>query len=592
MIRTSRAGRIAALALPLTLVGTALSAADFDEHDHGAGSVAASSAPAEAPTIAEDSLPLDPRFSPERIEADVAFLADDLLEGRDTASRGHEIAAQFAAQRFASLGLQPGGDLVDGKRQWFQQVTFQKTTPVPEAAEMVLTRPDGSTRAFKQVEEVGVSVEALDPDSSVTAPLVFVGYGLVDKTLGLDDYAGLDAKGKIVVALLGFPEGLPSEEAAYLVNSREQIAAEHGAVGMVMIPTDDYEKRRPWERSKQYIGRPSYSWVDPDGQVHVTVPEMRGEAYVSGEAAGDLFAGARRSFAQIRSEAARKGARPKGFDLPGTLKLANKATTERVTSPNVVSILPGSDPALKDEYIVLSGHLDHLGISPEKPGDEPGKDRINNGALDNAAGSAVTLEVARVFAEDARKPRRSLVFLLSTGEEKGLLGAGYYAQNPTVPADRIVADVDLDMPLLLYPFTDVIAFGADHSSLGRLAGQAVAPMGVTLAPDPFPQETIFVRSDHYEFVKQGVPAVFLATGYANGGEAQWQDFLANHYHKPNDDMAQAINWRAGARFAEANWRITSAMANADTPPLWYEGDYFGNVFAPGAPRAKPLGAAK
>lgn len=306
---------------------------------------------------------------------------------------------------------------------------------------------------------------------------------------------------------------------------------------------------------------------------------------MSADAAAALFSGARSSYAQVRADAAKKGARPKGFVLPGTLRLANKATTERVTSPNVVGILPGSDPTLKDQYVVLSGHLDHLGVSPEKPDDEPGKDRINNGALDNASGSAVTLEVARVFAEQAVRPRRSLVFLLSTGEEKGLLGAGYYAENPTVPADAIVGDVDLDMPILLYPFTDVVGYGADHSSIGRLAAEAVRPMNLTLAPDPIPQETIFVRSDHYRFVEKGVPAIFLATGYANGGAAASSDFLANCYHKPEDDLSQAINWRAGARFAEANWRITAAMANADEPPRWYAGDYFGSVFAPNAARA-------
>jgi Zn-dependent M28 family amino/carboxypeptidase len=196
------------------------------------------------------------------------------------------------------------------------------------------------------------------------------------------------------------------------------------------------------------------------------------------------------------------------------------------------------------------------------------------------------LEVARVMAEDKAKPRRSVIFLVSTGEEKGLIGADYFARHQGVATGKIVGNVDLDMPLLLYPFTDVIAFGAEHSSLGRMVGDAVKAMGVGTAPDPMPTETIFVRSDHYMFVKQGVPAVFLATGFANGGDVQWADFLKNTYHKPNDDLTQGINWRAGARFAEANWRITAAMANADTPPLWYKGDFFGQTFAPKAPVAE------
>src|SRR3546814_5437989 len=220
-----------------------------------------------------------------------------------------------------------------------------------------------------------------------------------------------------------------------------------------------------------------------------------------------------------------------------------------------------------------------------KPGDAPDKDRINNGALDKAAGISTMLEVARAVAESDAKPRRSIVFLASTGEEKGLLGADYYAQNPTVPAKQIVGNVDLDMPLLLYPFTDVIAFGADHSTLGPLVAKAVAPMGVTLIPDPMPEQGIFTRSDHYMFVKQGVPAVFLATGYGNGGEEAWKTFLSGNYHHPGDDMSQKIDWQAGARFAEANYRIARAMADSDTPPLWYKGDYFGNLFAPDAKKA-------
>jgi Zn-dependent M28 family amino/carboxypeptidase len=195
------------------------------------------------------------------------------------------------------------------------------------------------------------------------------------------------------------------------------------------------------------------------------------------------------------------------------------------------------------------------------------------------------LEVARAAAAAPDKPRRSLVFLASTAEEEGLLGADYFARHPTLPAGQIVGNVDLDMPLLLYPFTDVIAFGANHSSIGPMVAEAVRPMGIQLAPDPMPEEGIFTRSDHYMFVKQGVPAVFLATGFANGGEKAWQAYLAGAYHHPNDDLQQQIDWEAGARFAEVNYRITRAMADADATPRWNQGDFFGDTFAPNAPRA-------
>jgi Zn-dependent M28 family amino/carboxypeptidase len=234
---------------------------------------------------------------------------------------------------------------------------------------------------------------------------------------------------------------------------------------------------------------------------------------------------------------------------------------------------------------VLSAHLDHLGINPPAADDKPDADRINNGALDNAAGVATLLEVARVMAAAPQRPRRSVIFLATTGEEKGLLGAEYYAHHPTVPIESIVGNVDLDMPLLLYPFTDLVAFGADHSTIGKLVADAVGPMGVKLAPDPMPAQGLFTRSDHYMFVEQGVPAVFLATGYANGGEQAWNDFMAGNYHHPGDDLQQKIDWDSGARFADANYRITRAMADAEQPQLWIEGDFFGDLFAPHAKRA-------
>jgi Zn-dependent M28 family amino/carboxypeptidase len=229
------------------------------------------------------------------------------------------------------------------------------------------------------------------------------------------------------------------------------------------------------------------------------------------------------------------------------------------------------------------GHLDHLGV---KANAKPGEDSIYNGALDNAAGVATMLEAARQFVASGKPPRRSVLFIANTGEEKGLRGADYFAAHPTVPATSIVGLVDLDMPLLLYPFTDVIAFGAEHSTVAKTVAEAASAMGVAVSPDPMPEEAIFVRSDHYRFVTRGVPAILLMTGFANGGAPIWKDFLSNAYHKPNDDLKQPILWDQGARYAELNYRISRALADADQRPLWYQGDYFGDTFAPGQPRAE------
>jgi Zn-dependent M28 family amino/carboxypeptidase len=233
--------------------------------------------------------------------------------------------------------------------------------------------------------------------------------------------------------------------------------------------------------------------------------------------------------------------------------------------------LPGSDPKLKNEYVVLSAHLDHIGITPPVKGDS-----INNGALDNASGVATTLEVARLLK--ARPPKRSVLFLIDTAEEKGLIGAEYFARNPTVPLSSITADVDLDMPILTYEFTDVVAFGADRSSIGPSVKRAAARMNVKLSPDPMPDEGIFTRSDHYRFVEQGVPAVFLATGYANGGKAATEFFMRTNYHKPSDDLKQPIRYDMGAKFARLNADITRELADGPRPS-WNKGDFFAAKFA-------------
>ncbi len=195
------------------------------------------------------------------------------------------------------------------------------------------------------------------------------------------------------------------------------------------------------------------------------------------------------------------------FALPVSLELTHASRHERRSSANVAGMLEGSDPELRDEYVVLVGHLDHNGIGTPVDGDA-----IYNGALDNAAGISVLLEAARALRRETPAPRRSVLFLAVTAEEKGLLGSEYFARNPTVPRESLVASVNLDMPVLLYDFTDVIAFGAEHSSLRGVLEAAVDQLGLTVTPDPMPEQAIFTRSDHYRFVQQGVPSILLATG--------------------------------------------------------------------------------
>jgi hypothetical protein len=532
-------------------------------------------------SLAAQPAPDMPVFTPERVEATVRFLADDLFEGRDTGSVGHEITARYVASRFAELGLKPAGD--DGS--YLQRITLQQTDRGTTPGVVTISGPGGTEQSWTHATDVLVGLSANEPRLDISAPMVFVGYGIENKRLGINDYAGLDVKGKIVVTLRGFPKGMPSEEAAHLAATKRQAAQAHGAIAMISIGTLLSNQIRPWKRSLLFANGSSFDWVGADGKAFDEAPKIRVTAELNDPAVIAAFAGASRTLDEVRAIADKPGGRPKGFALRTRVRIQNESVTRRVTSPNVVAILPGSDPKLKDEYVVLSAHLDHLGLVAAKPGDKPGTDLINNGALDNAAGVATMIEVARASATAASRPRRSLIFIATTGEEKGLIGADYYARHPSVPITSIVGNVDLDMPLLLYRFTDVTAFGADHSTLGPIVAKAVEPMGVKLSPDPMPEQSVFVRSDHYMFVKQGVPAIFLATGFGNGGDKHWAEFLSGAYHHPDDDMNQKIDWVSGARFAEANYRIMRAMADADTPPLWYANDFFGDTFAPKAKKA-------
>ena len=529
-----------------------------------------------AAPAAQAVAPADPAAAA-RVRGHIEFLADDLLEGRGTGTRGHEIAAAYVASQFRALGLQPAGD----KGSWYQWVPLRRARLVEGKSNIAMS----TGGAFLPVSEyeLGLRPSLTERSRDIDAGMVFVGYGISDQRLGLDDYAGLDVRGKIVVLLGGAPSELPTEIAAHLGADKLRAAAAHGAVGMLEIGG-----RRSSDRPagsppvSLYSKRPAIDWIDQAGKSGDDWGSVRVTLNASRAMGEQLFAGAPKTLAAVRAEAARKGGRPRGFALRPRLKIHSESTWEDFKSPEVVAKLPGSDPRLSAEHIVLMGHLDHLGLVTNP---KPAGDAVNNGALDNAAGVATMLEAARAFTVSGKPPRRSVMFIANTGEELGLLGADYFAAHPTVPAASIVGLVDLDMPLLLYPFTDVIAFGAEHSTVAKAVADAGRQMGISVSADPMPEESIFVRSDHYRFVTRGVPAILLMTGYANGGEAQWKNFLGKVYHTPADDLSQKIDWSAAARYGELNYRISRTLADADQRPLWYRGDYFGDLFAPGAPRA-------
>jgi len=512
----------------------------------------------------------EPDFSPDRIRAHVEFLADDALEGRNAGERGYDIAAKYVASRFQALGLKPAA-----AGSWYQQVPFLEYSlgEAPRASAL-------GGRAFANRKDVLLTGSPSEPQQSLEAAVVFAGYGLDAPAAGFNDYRGLDVRGKVVAVLTGFPKGTPSEMGAHLNAEKARMAQKRGAIGLVTIPTVADEKRRPWARRVEMAGQSNLTWVAPDGQPFMSAPDIRVGGTLGQAAAEALFAGARRPLSAVLAEADREGGKPKGFALKPSLKVERQSVNRRLTSPNVLAVLPGSDPALANEYVLLMAHLDHVGVDPKLSGD-----KIHNGAMDNAAGTATMLEVARAMAESPNRPRRSILFAAVTAEEDGLLGAEYLAKHPVVDG-KVVGVVNLDMPVLLYDFSDVIAFGSNHSTLGAIVGRAAAGMNVKLSADPLPEEGLFTRSDHYKFVREGVPAVFLMTGFAGEGEKQFRDFLATHYHKPSDEPGLPFNWNAGAKFARLNYLIANEIANGDQAPLWYRDSFFGQTVAPAAAKAE------
>jgi hypothetical protein len=510
-----------------------------------------------------------------RIKSHIRFLSDDLLEGRDTGARGHEIASLYIAAEFEKYGLTPAGDY----GTYMQRVNFVQAYIDQSSIKLSLTdSQDDMTLSYPK--QFLTYPNPLEETTQMSGKLVFVGYGIVAPELQHNDYQDMDVKGKIVVTLSGKPKSFPSEEGAHFGSSREKLrhASANGAVGFITISTPRAEKVRPYQNLLNYLHTPTVRWLDKDGQPSGVYPQIKGSAYFSKEAAELVFADAEQNLEQIYGML-EKDESPKGFDLPMEIQLESKSTHKAISSPNVAAILEGSDPSLKNEYVVYSAHSDHIGFAKTVK-----KDKINNGAMDNATGTSVLMETARLFSQLDERPKRSIVFLAVTGEEKGLLGSDYYAQNPTVPVGSMVANVNLDMPILTYEFADVIAFGADHSDMKNSVAKAAEKIGLELSPDPMPDQALFTRSDHYSFVKQGIPSVFLVPGFKSvdpeiDGSKQFSHFLKTNYHKPGDDFSQAFNWKAATKFAEVNYHIGLTLANQEQRSSWNEGDFFGDTFS-------------
>jgi Zn-dependent M28 family amino/carboxypeptidase len=538
--------------------------------------VLAACAPAPSPPAAAA---FDEATSARRIEADLRFLADDLLEGRAAATRGFDIAALYVAAEYSKLGLEPAGD--DGS--WFQSVPLIEAQRVPGAAELKLIGTgalEGRTETFEfQVDFLpGLNFNA--NTHSVEAPLVFVGQGVVAPEFEHDDFRGIDLRGKVALVLSGAPERFPNDERAYYSSGivKSATLVERGAVGVIYLGDPEREAKSPWARGARNWLVPGMRLRGEDGKAVDSFPELTASASLGAHAAPRVFAGSAMEADEVFARL--KRGELSAFELPWRVRLAGQTRQQSVTSRNVVGRLPGTDPQRSAEHVVLTAHLDHVGIGAPVEGDN-----IYNGAFDNALGTSILIEAARLAVAQPR-PQRSQLFIALTAEEKGLLGAEYFARWPTVAKDGIVANVNMDMPVMLTDLRDVIPIGVENSSLAPIVKQAAAELGIDLSADPKPEEVVFVRSDQYAFIRQGVPAVYMDGGVvardpAVNGLDQLDEFLRQRYHQPNDDANQPIHYPSAARLARLNQVVAARIADVAERPRWNEGNFFGTRFAAG-----------
>ena len=486
--------------------------------------------------------------------AEVATLSSDAMEGRAAGTPGHQRAADHVVAALQRLGLEPAGT-----QGFLQPIAFVEQRI--DYAGTSLSLATGGRRSAVAAPEMAVVSPRRPLPATFEAPLVFVGYGLHMPSVGHDDFAGVDLRGKIAVYVSGGPTTVPGSVKAHARAQRARLLAERGAVGGIAIATPR-QAEAPWTSSVRNSAQPGMFFADRVG-VDPPLVEMSWNP-AEGQR---LFAGSNRSFAEVAADADASRPLP-GFAMAARLSGRIAAARRAVSSPNVVARLPGRG-RLSAEHVVLTAHLDGLGVGAPVNGDA-----INNGALDNAAGVAALLDIAAELKR--RRPQRSILFVFVTAEERGLLGSRYFARSPTVPIASIVANLNYDMALPLFPLTAVTVLGAEESSIGAMAREIGEEMELPLVPDAFPDRNSFIRSDQYAFIEQGIPAAAFKFGFAAGTpQAELERrFRAERYHQPGDDITIPVFAEDEVRLHDFIARLALRLANAEARPAWNAGSIF------------------
>ncbi len=491
----------------------------------------------------------------------IQYLASDDLQGRDTGSEGHLKAARYVASEYERAGLRPAGT-----SGYIQPVPFNVQQIVENQSSLALVR-SGKSEPLALGDDATFSLRGdIQPDTEAGA--VFAGYALKVPEKNYDDFAGLDLKGKIVVYLAGGPSSIPGPLKAHYSSGGERwkFLKAAGAVGTAAIQNPK-SMDIPWARARLSRFMPSMSLGDP------TLDESQGlrlAVTINAERADKWFQGTGHSIAEILADADNDRPLPH-FALPVSVRAHVQLKKWKVESQNVAALLPGADPKLKNEYVVLTSHLDHVGV-----GEAINGDKIYNGAMDDASGVASDLEIARMLHDSNAKPRRSVLFVNVTGEEKGLQGSRYFAAHPTVNGKSIVADINMDMFLPLHALHYLEVQGLAESTLGDDIRAVSKAAGVEVQADKEPQRNLFIRSDQYSFIRHGVPALAFKFGYLPGSpeEKLHKDWLRDRYHAPSDDLNQPVDKVAAAQFDRIILALVERVADADSRPEWKSDSFF------------------
>ena len=508
-------------------------------------------------------------LSGERMRAHVRFLASDLLEGRGVGTRGGDLATEYIASQFAAVGAKPAGD----KGTYFQNFTLVGTEP-QASTQLSAISSSGKTTMFRWLDDfVGVTLQQ-KPEAAFDAEAVFVGHGITAPEFQWDDYKNVNVRGKVVVLFTGEP---PSNDPKFFAGPaltyygrwtyKYEEAARRGAIGAIIIhttPTASYG----WN-----VVRSGWSKEDVAVKVAPGAQALAFAGWVTQDAGEQIAAALGQKTADLLRMADAKGFQ--AVPIPLRFRLRTTSKVREIATRNVIAKVEGSDPKLKDEAVIFTAHWDHLGIGEAQNGD-----KIYNGAVDNATGCGILLEMARAWANLPEKPRRSAIFVSVSAEESGLLGSEYYAQHPVVPTAKTALAINYDAFLPLGRYNDFGAYGAERTTAYPLVQEAAKRLGLKISPDPRPLAGLYYRSDHFMFARVGIPAFSINRGDDLAGRPPgtgaklFEEYNTQRYHQPSDEYRDDWDFSGLEIYARLGFLIGLDAANIPTPPTWRAGDEF------------------